>query len=261
MLFFKDCELDDARFELRRSGEPVDLEPKALRLLLFLVQERERTCTKDDILAELWPDTAVSDDSLFSVLKKARRAVGDDAASQEIIQTVRGRGYRFVAPVEERDESATPTAATTGVPFVGRDEMLAELGEAVDGMMAGNGRLILLEGEAGVGKTRMAKELATLARVRGVEVHEAWSWQGGGAPAFWLWVQTLRSFVKDREADVLRACLGAGAADIAQVVPELRDTLSDLPEPRHAEPDEAMPNKRKIPEFGSLLDLEGVLCI
>ncbi len=206
LLLFKDCELDGARFELRRSGAPVDLEPKALRLLLYLAHERARTCTKDDILAELWPDTIVSDDALFSVLKKARRAVGDDAANQMIIQTVRGRGYRFVASVEERDESAAPTPVSSGVPFVGREEMLARLGGAIESMLAGSGRLILIEGEAGVGKTSMAEQLATLSRARGVEVHEAWSWQGGGAPAFWLWVQILRSFVKDWEADALRAC-------------------------------------------------------
>ena len=171
LLLFKDCELNAARFELRRSGTPVDLEPKALRLLLYLAHERARTCTKDDILAELWPDTIVSDDALFSVLKKARRAVGDDAANQMVIRTVRGRGYRFVASVEERDESPTPTRPA--VPFVGREEMLARLGGAIESTLAGSGRLILIEGEAGVGKTSLAEEIATLARARGVEVHDA----------------------------------------------------------------------------------------
>jgi TolB-like protein/class 3 adenylate cyclase/Tfp pilus assembly protein PilF len=97
---FGDFELDLALFELRQSGERIPLEPQVFDLLVFLARNSHRTVTREEIYAEIWKDRIVSDAALSSQIKAARRAVGDDGTSQHTISTVHGRGFRFVAPIE-----------------------------------------------------------------------------------------------------------------------------------------------------------------
>jgi DNA-binding SARP family transcriptional activator len=121
--------------------------------------------------------------------------------------------------------------ATTGGAFVGREHELAELIAGLDDAFAGRGRLLLLGGEPGIGKSRLAEELIAQATGRGARVLVGRCWEAGGAPAYWPWVQSLRAYVREAEPDALRAQLGAGAADLAQIVPELRERVPDLPQP------------------------------
>jgi TolB-like protein/DNA-binding winged helix-turn-helix (wHTH) protein len=93
-------EIDTARFELRRHGERVPLEPRAFDLLLLLARNRQRTVTKDEIFGALWADRIVSDAALSSQVKAVRQALGDDGAAQHTIATVHGRGFRFVRPLD-----------------------------------------------------------------------------------------------------------------------------------------------------------------
>lgn len=117
---------------------------------------------------------------------------------------------------------------TDGV-FVGREREMAALHTAFDEAVAGRGRLALLVGEPGIGKTRTAHELAAHARVQGARVFSGRCYEGEGAPPFWPWVQIVRAYLHDCDLDTLRADLGAGAADIAQVIPEVRARLPQLP--------------------------------
>jgi DNA-binding SARP family transcriptional activator len=117
-----------------------------------------------------------------------------------------------------------------GGTFVGRERELAQLEDALAGARAGRGRLVLLSGEAGIGKSRLADELAARARRRGVRVLSGAAWEAGGAPAYWPWVQVLRAYVHDADRNALREALGIGAVDVAQVLPELRELFPDLPE-------------------------------
>ena len=98
---FADCELDLLQFELRRAGEVVHVEPQVLDVLGYLIAHRDRLVAKSELLDAVWGDRFVSESALTSRLKEARRAVGDDGQRQEVIATVHGRGYRFVAPVLE----------------------------------------------------------------------------------------------------------------------------------------------------------------
>ena len=93
-------ELDTALFELRQAGERVPLEPQVFDLLVFLARNSSRTVTREEIFAEIWGTRIVSDAALSSQIKAARKALGDDGASQHMISTVHGRGFRFVAPIE-----------------------------------------------------------------------------------------------------------------------------------------------------------------
>jgi DNA-binding winged helix-turn-helix (wHTH) protein len=90
----------------------VPLEPRVFDVLLHLLRHRDRVVSKGELLRTLWPGEAASDSVLPRCIAHARRAFGDDRAGQRVIQTVHGRGYRFVAEVEERaGESAPPGAA------------------------------------------------------------------------------------------------------------------------------------------------------
>ncbi|MCB1492550.1 MAG: winged helix-turn-helix domain-containing protein [Rhodobiaceae bacterium] len=102
MLFhFADYQLDPDAFELRRDGAPVSLEPQVLQLLLYLVQNRDRMVSKDELVDAIWSGRAISDANISSRISLARSAIGDNGVRQELIRTVHGRGFRFVAPVDE----------------------------------------------------------------------------------------------------------------------------------------------------------------
>ena len=124
-------------------------------------------------------------------------------------------------------------------PFVGRETELATVTARLDEATAGVGGLVLVTGEPGIGKTRLLEELATLARARGMRTLWGRCYEGEGAPAFWLWVEVLRAWLRGRDAEALRAELGPEAADIAQLVPVVRALLPDLPEPPELEPTQA----------------------
>ena len=101
---FGDAVLDTARFILERGGEPQHVQPQVFDVLSHLVLNRSRVVPKTELLDTVWGDRFVSESTLTSRIKAARRAVGDDGITQSVIKTVHGRGYRWVVPVEELAE-------------------------------------------------------------------------------------------------------------------------------------------------------------
>ncbi len=97
---FDDFQLDFARFQLFRNGTPLRLEGLPLQLLMFLVENQGQLVTREQISAALWSkDVFVDvDQGINTAIRKIRRALGDDADEPHYLQTVVGRGYRFVAP-------------------------------------------------------------------------------------------------------------------------------------------------------------------
>jgi DNA-binding SARP family transcriptional activator len=134
---------------------------------------------------------------------------------------------------------AAPGAQPSAASFVGRDRELDEfvtvLGEAV----AGRASVLLIAGEAGIGKSRLADEMTTLAESRGAKVLWGRCWEAGGAPAYWPWVQALRAYVQDTDVERVRRELGAGAGDVAQMVPFLHELIPDLPATPSLDPEGA----------------------
>jgi len=164
--------------------------------------------------------------------QQARRRLVDELGL-EPGQRLRELHQQILRQDPELDHAAAPgeeTEARRGA-FVGREAELAELVAGLESAIAGRGRLFLLVGEPGIGKSRLADELIAAARARDVQVLVGRCWEAGGAPAYWPWVQSLRTYVRASDTAAMRTVLGAGAADLAQIVPELRRRLTDLPEP------------------------------
>lgn len=131
----------------------------------------------------------------------------------------------FIDKEVGRDDGVAGPSRT---PFVGRERELSGLAGALDEAIRCRGRLVLLAGEPGIGKSRLAEELIERAEAHGAMVLVGRCWEAGGAPAYWPWVQALRSYVRERDTSILRAELAIGAADLAQIIPELRQRFPDL---------------------------------
>jgi pimeloyl-ACP methyl ester carboxylesterase/DNA-binding winged helix-turn-helix (wHTH) protein len=98
---FGDCVLDPGRRELRRGAELIGVEPQVFDLLVYLIRNRDRVVTKDDLIASVWGGRIVSESTLTSRINAARKAVGDSGAEQALIRTAARKGLRFVADVTE----------------------------------------------------------------------------------------------------------------------------------------------------------------
>ena len=157
---FGTCELDTELYQLRRDGTSQHVEPQVFDVLAYLIAHRERVVSRDELLVQVWGHTFVSDATLSSRVMAARKAVGDSGQAQALIRTVRGRGYQFVGsveealarkppkPLEELDETVSP---------IGRDTELAHLSRLLDAAVGGTRQLVLVTGEAGVGKTTVVE--------------------------------------------------------------------------------------------------------
>lgn len=112
--------------------------------------------------------------------------------------------------------------------YVGRAAELTRMRDAFDVAAAGRGTVVLLSGEAGMGKTRQARELETYARLRGARVLWGRAHESAGAPPYWAWLQAGRAFGAAVDPDELRSVLGSHAAEIARIVPEVQTYLPGL---------------------------------
>jgi predicted ATPase/DNA-binding winged helix-turn-helix (wHTH) protein len=173
---FGDFDLDVSSYELRFQGRAVQIERRPMDLLVMLVERRGQLVSRRDIVELLWgQDVFVEvEPGVNTVIWKIRGALGDSSANPRFVETVSGRGYRFVAPVEVMAQpipqaSASPVAVREPLPdtrphnlpaeltsFVGRRMELLEL----PGVLAA-ARLVSLTGAGGVGKTRLAVRLAS----------------------------------------------------------------------------------------------------
>ena len=113
-------------------------------------------------------------------------------------------------------------------PVLGREEQLAQLRSGLDAAIDGRGTVFMIGGEAGVGKSRLADELARDARQGGARVAWGRCWEAGGAPAYWPWVQALRSLLRERDKLDMRLFRGPGANSLLALIPEQREPSDEL---------------------------------
>jgi pimeloyl-ACP methyl ester carboxylesterase/DNA-binding winged helix-turn-helix (wHTH) protein len=127
VLRFADCVVDLGRYELRRGQLTVHVEPQVFDVLAYLIAHRERLVTKQELLDAVWGTRFVSESALASRIRAARAAIGDDGQRQDVIRTVHGRGYRFVADLHE------PDGRPAAVPTDGRLQQQIHISRADDG--------------------------------------------------------------------------------------------------------------------------------
>ena len=108
--------LDVGQRELRRGAEAVALEPLVFDLLVYLVANRKRVVSKDEVLASVWSGRSVSDSALASRIAAARRAIGDTGEAQQLIRTIARKGFRFVGEVREEEDAAVVQAKAPAAP-------------------------------------------------------------------------------------------------------------------------------------------------
>ncbi len=161
---------------LSRNGEAVGLERQAVRVLRYLIANRDRVVPKNELFEELWPDVFTTESVLTRLISLLRRTLGDGAKDAHYIRTFHGQGYQFVARIAGDDtdgkgRTRVDTNPVVSVPraysrpltnlpygvtsFVGRERELDQIGEAL-----GRSRLVTLTGPGGIGKTRLAVEAA-----------------------------------------------------------------------------------------------------
>jgi non-specific serine/threonine protein kinase len=172
---FLDFELDSAAYELRRHGRRIRLARQPMELLVLLLERPGELVSRQDIAERVWAQGVFVDleAGIHTAILKIRRALGDSPASPTFIETVSGKGYRFIAPV--RVVTPPTKISLTGAPagshvrpgaprhnlpadltnFVGRRHELTELRR-----LLASARLVSLTGTGGVGKTRLALKLA-----------------------------------------------------------------------------------------------------
>jgi DNA-binding winged helix-turn-helix (wHTH) protein len=107
---FENYALDTERQELRCGTDPIAVEPQVFDLLLFLVRNRARVVSKDDLIAEVWHGRIVSESTLSSRITAVRQAIGDSGEQQRLIRTVARKGHRFVGQVREEQRSPEASA-------------------------------------------------------------------------------------------------------------------------------------------------------
>ncbi len=156
------------------------------------------------------------------------------ASAHEVKQRLAGlTGAGPDLETEAADEPSSGPAVDrmAGGVFVGRSDEMEQLKRALSHVFSGSGRVVLLEGEPGVGKTRLVEQLATYSRLRGAQVLTARCHQEEGIPPYWPWIRMIRLFAYQRDPQTLAAELGSGAADIAHLVSEVRERLPNLTSP------------------------------
>lgn len=117
---FNQCTLDTERYQLSLRDKPVSVEPLVFDLLVYLVENRDRVVSREELLANLWEGKVVTDSALGARLKDARKAVQDSGSKQAVIKTFHSRGYQFIAKTAEVTANlATPESQESSKVEIG----------------------------------------------------------------------------------------------------------------------------------------------
>ena len=164
---FKLCRRDCCLMRRTEDGDwtEVPLRPKAFDLLRYLAENPGRVISQDELLDRLWPDIHIQADGLKGHVLNVRTALGDDPNNPAFIETIRGRGYRFIAPIVALEDS--PQRDETGL-LVGRGAARRELDTMLRRAESAEAEIGFVTGEPGIGKTSLVSEFVTTLAVAGV---------------------------------------------------------------------------------------------
>ncbi len=243
---FEDFVLDRDAYELRRADAFVPLQRIPLELLCLLVERRGQLVTREEILERVWGKGFFvdSETSINTAIRKVRRALGDTPEAPRFVLTVPAKGYRFVAAVRTANRQTWPSvgkaAHAAQRSMVGRERELALLLSGLDDATSRRGRLFLICGEPGVGKTRLADEIAAAAQAKGMAVMIGHCSEHDEAVAYLPFVEILENFVdRSSSPESLRSALGTQGSELTLLLPKLRTLLPELPLPLDLPPAQA----------------------
>lgn len=157
--------LDTETARLHRNGEQIPLTGKAFALLSHFVANPHRILTTSDLLEAIWPNRYVNDSEVRHYVRVLRQALADDLRLPRYIETVRGRGYRFIGALPTRAPGNQAPSTTIGL--VGRARESAQLTTRLQGALDGEPQAILITGDPGVGKTTLVSDFAQSLEGRG----------------------------------------------------------------------------------------------
>ena len=186
-----DLEYDEQLHELRRSGVRLPVQKKGLELLVYLARQAGRVVPSDELQRGVWGSTRVTEGSLRQAMLQLRRALGDDAS--DVIVNVRGIGYRLGVAVSPDTGSTPPPRGGRRGGFVGRESELSSIEGILGAARTSRAGVAFVSGEPGIGKTRLAEEVAGVAREQGFRVAVARGTDEPGIPEFWPWIQLFRA--------------------------------------------------------------------
>ncbi|MBN1654710.1 MAG: AAA family ATPase [Deltaproteobacteria bacterium] len=228
---FNDFRLDCRDDTLRRGAKAIRLEPTSTEILKYLIEHRDRVVTKHELLENIWHDSTVSEAVLHVSVSKLRRSLGQERGQQQPIRTEHGVGYRFITEVipvsnasgelREVYRFSPTTSDRSANPFIGREEIMRKLTVALDQAASGWSQLFIIQGEAGIGKTRIAKELAMIAERKQIGVWFGRCLEHLSAPAFWPWYNAMREAIKDLPPETIWTLDKRCIAQLSQLIPEL----------------------------------------
>jgi DNA-binding winged helix-turn-helix (wHTH) protein len=205
------------RLDSDATPERIDLTPKTFGVLRFLIENRGALITHDALLEAVWPDVHVQPEVVKTHIQMIRARLGDSAQRPRFIETLRGRGYRFVAPVEIPSTAPLPVVSEESFGrFVGRTSELQQLSAAMERARSGNGQVVMLAGEPGIGKTALLKQFVAAQRF---EHDDAWVAEGrcvegyGGTEPFYPVLQALGQL-----------CEGSGGSEVVKALVTLAPT-------------------------------------
>lgn len=207
------------------DGAPIPLTSRAFDTLLFMIEHTGDVLDKETLMKAVWPDSIVEENNLNQSIAAVRRALGETPGDHRFIITIPGRGYRFVAPVRrvfKESEAGSSASRSTRVslktdttdnpssvrdfswirsamlpqillPMVGRDAELAVLRRNLEQARQGAGRIILVTGEPGIGKTQMLQVFSDHATEAGATVLLGMCYEEEGSPPYYPWLQVMQA--------------------------------------------------------------------
>ncbi|HET9808862.1 MAG TPA: AAA family ATPase, partial [Candidatus Limnocylindria bacterium] len=189
---------------LYRGDDVVPLEPRAVRVLRYLVQHHDRVLSKEELLEEVWSDVFTTVGVLKKAVSQIRRAIGDDAEQSRFIATYHGRGYRFIAPLTNAGKTVpkiVTSDSTELVPnydqLVARDAELLTLRAEFRSAIEGTPRPVAILGEPGIGKTQLVRHFRRWAVEQGAIAlyGRFFEYRGARLAPYELFVDLLRTAV------------------------------------------------------------------
>ena len=213
---FDEFEIDLALGTLDQSGEPVEIGPRPLKALLFLIENRHRFVDRETLREHVWQGAALSTSAIPTAILAVRRALGDDPNDPRYLMAKRGRGYRFVGRLAGRNGVAVRADPdrVEALPFVGREEEIRYLQNVLRQVeITRSGQLVFVSADGGMGKSRLLDEFRT-ALAGEVPAYFAHPSPSEIARPFLPWTQILRKAASTAEpASRLRSLAGALATE------------------------------------------------